>query len=141
MVRDFIEELKQRGRTIFMCTHNLDEADRLCDRIGIFKQNLIALDTPQALRKQLYGRKVVFHLREVKPEWVPVLDALPFVSHVDIIKQKLVVSLEDPESHNPEIIRILVDAGADILFVGELRHSLEQIYLEMLHANEEKELP
>ena len=55
IVRDFIEELKHEGRTIFLCTHNLDEADRLCDRIGIFKSRLIAIDTPENLRQKLYG--------------------------------------------------------------------------------------
>ncbi len=49
-VRDFIETLKGQGRTIFLCTHNLDEAERLCDRIAVFRQKLIAVDTPQALR-------------------------------------------------------------------------------------------
>jgi ABC-2 type transport system ATP-binding protein len=138
MVRDFIEELKERGRTIFMCTHNLDEADRLCDRIGIFKQQLIAIDTPQALRQQLYGRKVVLHLRELNEAWLPLIQALPFVNNAEEVNGKLVISLDHPEHDNPEVIRTLVNAGADILYVGELRHSLEQIYLEMLHAGEKE---
>ena len=37
-VRDFIETLRGQGRTIFLCTHNLDEAERLCERIGVFRQ-------------------------------------------------------------------------------------------------------
>jgi ABC-2 type transport system ATP-binding protein len=56
LVRDFIIEIKKEGRTIFMCTHNLDEADRLCDRIGVFKTHLLVLDTPKRLRAQLFGR-------------------------------------------------------------------------------------
>lgn len=138
MVRDFIERLKEHGRTIFMCTHNLDEADRLCDRIGIFKQRLIAVDTPQALRQQLYGRKVVFHLRELNPQWIQMIKVLPFVDQAEEVNGKLVISLENPERDNSEIIRMLVSAGADILFVGELRHSLEQIYLEMLHTSKKE---
>ena len=63
LVRDFIAELRREGRTIFLCTHNLDEADRLCDRIGVFRQRLLALDSPAALRRQLFGRTVVIHLR------------------------------------------------------------------------------
>lgn len=134
MVRDFIEVLKQRGRTIFMCTHNLDEADRLCDRIAIFKQHLITVDTPAALREKLYGRKVVIHLREMNPAWADLLRSLPAVKAVEVVDQKLVITLEDPERDNPQIIRHLVNAGADIRFVGELRHSLEQIYLEMIQS-------
>lgn len=138
MVRDFIESLKARGRTIFICTHNLDEADRLCDRIGIIKQRLIAVDTPAALRQRLYGRKVVFHLRELNPKWVKVVSALPFVKEVQAISEKVVVSLENPDRDNPEIVRCLVKAGADIQFVGELRHSLEEIYLETLRDIEDE---
>ena len=57
LVRDFIEELSGQGRTIFICTHNLDEADRLCDRIAVFKSRLRVVDTPGGLRKQMYGRQ------------------------------------------------------------------------------------
>src|SRR4030065_2259821 len=64
LVHDFIIELKNEGRTIFLCTHNLDEADRLCDRIGVFKSHLLVVDTPANLRSQLFERKVVFHLVE-----------------------------------------------------------------------------
>ncbi|MGI6259647.1 MAG: ABC transporter ATP-binding protein [Anaerolineaceae bacterium] len=135
-VRDFIEELKTQGRTIFMTTHNLDEAERLCDRVGIFRQELLTLDTPANLRKQLFGRKVVFHLREVNPIWVEEVSKLDGISHVEIVENKLVVSMQDPEQSNPIIIQYLVGVGAQILFVGELRHSLEQIYLEMVKTSQ-----
>ena len=135
-VRDFIEELKTQGRTIFMTTHNLDEAEKLCDRVGIFRQELLSLDTPANLRKQLFGRKVVFHLREVNPIWVEEVSKLDGISHVEIVENKLVVSMQDPEQSNPIIIQYLVGVGAQILFVGELRHSLEQIYLEMVKTSQ-----
>ena len=50
LVREFIAELKKEGRTIFLCTHNLDEADHLCDRVGVFKTRLLVVDTPTRLR-------------------------------------------------------------------------------------------
>src|SRR5512136_93076 len=78
LVRDFIEDIKQQGRTIFMCTHNLDEADRLCDRIGVMKQRLLTVDTPGNLRKRLFGRKAVFHLRQADDALAATLTALPF---------------------------------------------------------------
>jgi len=138
LIRAFIEELRDQNRTIFMCTHNLNEADRLCDRIGIFKSRLIEVDTPQNLRQKIFGRKVVFHLRVVDPAWLALIQDLSGVHKVEQFEQKLLVSLEDPESQNPEIIRILIEAGADILFVGELRHSLEDIYLETMRESEAK---
>lgn len=136
VVRDFIEELKTEGRTIFLTTHNLDEADRLCDKVGIFKQRLLAVDSPQALRERLFGRKSVFHLRAVDPNWQALVSLQPGVNSVEVVGEKLVVRLNDPENDNPAIVKALVNAGAQILFVGELRHSLEQIYLDLLHQKD-----
>ncbi|MBA4385022.1 MAG: multidrug ABC transporter ATP-binding protein [Anaerolinea sp.] len=137
LVRDFIEELKASGRTIVLCTHNLDEADRLCDRIAIFKTRLIALDTPENLRKRLYGRRVAFHLARVEDKYKKMIADFSFVKNVQQMDNSLLVGLDHPEEENPIILRKLVEAGADIQFVGELRHSLEDIYLRMIHAEEE----
>lgn len=132
LVREFISELKKEGRTIFLCTHNLDEADRLCDRIGVFKTRLLVLDTPANLRKSVFGRKVVIHLRATDEQMAAALRRLPFVREVTRVDNKLVVNLEDPETHNPEMVRALVNSGAEVVFVGELRHSLEDVYLQLV---------
>lgn len=137
IVRDFIEEFKKEGRTIFMTTHNLDEAEKLCDRVGIFKQSLLAVDSPANLRQKLFGRKVVFHLAGVNPEWTPLVSALAGVNNVETVDNKLVVAMSEPEKTNPVITRLLVAHGADVQFIGEVRQSLEQIYLEMLHGESE----
>lgn len=137
VVRDFILEFKKQGRTIFMTTHNLDEAEKLCDRVGIFKQSLLALDSPANLRQKLFGRKVVFHLGGVNPQWLPLINAVGGVSSVEQLENKLVVALASPEKTNPLITRLLVEQGADIQFIGEVRQSLEQVYLEMLHGENE----
>lgn len=138
LVRDFIEELKTEGRTIFICTHNLDEADRLCQRIAIFKTSVISVDSPENLRKKLYGRKVVFHLKKVTEKLENLVKNLPFVKEVQIDENRMVIGLNNPESENPQIIAKLVEAGAEIQFVGELRHSLEDVYLQMIHENGQK---
>ena len=132
LVRDFIDELRGQGRTIFICTHNLDEADRLCDRIAVFKTRLRVVDTTAGLREQLYGRQVVFHLVGEVEKFDTVLADLAYINQVQVHENKLVVALDDPEAHNPELIRLLVGAGANIQFVGELRHSLEDIYLQLM---------
>ena len=132
LVREFIAELKKEGRTIFLCTHNLDEADRLCDRIGVFKSYLLVVDTPANLRASVFGRKVVFHLRLANEKIASAIRNLEFAREVKIIENKLVVSLDNPEVQNPEVVRALVNAGADIQFVGELRHSLEDVYLQLV---------
>ena len=92
------------------------------------------VDSPSGLRRRLYGRQVVFHLREVGEPFAAALRAFPTVDKVEVVDNKLVASVAEPESANPDLIRALVEAGADIQFVGELRHSLEDIYLQLVNA-------
>jgi len=135
LVREFIAELRKEGRTIFLCTHNLDEADRLCDRIGVFKSRMLVVDSPAALRSQLFGRKVVFHLRQADERFGSTVRQMPFVREAKVVDNKLIVTLDDPEMRDPDILRTLVGMGADVQFVGELRHSLEDVYLQLMKDN------
>jgi len=134
LVRQFIAELREEGRTIVLCTHNLDEADRLCDRVAVFKSRLLALDDPTALRRKLFGRKVVFHLVNAQPSYAKVLESYDFVQSVQSIDNKLIVALDDPERQNPIMVHGLVNAGAEIQFVGEIRQRLEDVYLQLVNA-------
>ncbi len=133
LVRDFIEDLKTEGRTIFLCTHNLDEADRLCDRVGVFKQRLIKVDSPSRMRNALFGRTVEFQLKSV---WAALADrvrAFTFVKNVEIEDNRLILALDEPETANPIIIKALVEAGANVQYVSEVRHSLEDVYLSLIN--------
>ncbi|HNS52624.1 MAG TPA: ABC transporter ATP-binding protein [Anaerolineae bacterium] len=134
LVREYIGDLRKEGRTIFLCTHNLDEADRLCDRVGVFRTRLLVEDTPANLRRSVFGRKVVLHLRAADETLALRLRGLSFVGEVKLVENKLVVTLDDPDVHNPDIVRLLVGAGADVIYVGELRHSLEDVYLQLVRS-------
>jgi ABC-2 type transport system ATP-binding protein len=136
LVREFIEELRAEGRTIILCTHNLEEADRLCDRVAVVSGHLLALDAPAQLRRKLFGRQVVFHLAQTSPELAKALENEPGVGQVEVIDNKIVVTVEDPERQNPALVRTLVEKGAEIQFVGELRRRLEDVYLELMGSAE-----
>lgn len=132
MVRDFVAELKQQGRTIFLCTHNLDEAERLCDRIAVLRTRLIAVDSPENLRRRLFGRRTMVRSQNLSPEIVAVVRALPFVHGVQRQGDRLLVDLSNPEEQNPVLVRTMVEKGAEIQLVGEERHSLEEVYLSLI---------
>jgi len=134
VVHQFISGLRRAGRTILLCTHNLDEADRLCDRVAVFKTRLLAMDTPARLRTEFFGRRVVFHLREAPTSLALEVSKLPFVRDAQAIENKLVVALDNPEEANPQLVRFLVARGVDVLFVGELRRSLQEVYLQLVKA-------
>ncbi len=132
IVRDFIAELKSEGHTIFLCTHNLDEADRLADRIGVMKQRLIQVDTPENLRRKLYGRRVVVRTRAVNDALIAALKTLAFVKSVEREDSRVSIALDDPDAMTPAVVRALVQAGAEIQSVGEEKHSLEEVYLNLV---------
>ncbi len=131
-VRDFIEQLKGEKRTIFLCTHNLDEAERLCDRIAVIRQRLIAVDTPDGLRRSLFGRQTEVQLAEITPAMVEAIRSLEFVSHVRHDGNRLLISLTDPDAQNPVIVERLVGVGAKVRYVSEVKHSLEDVYLTLV---------
>jgi len=132
LVRESISEMRAEGRTIVICTHNLDEADRLCDRVGVFRTQMLVVDKPDNLRSQLFGSRVVFHLVEARQEYAILVGNMPFISEVEVIDDRLVVTVDNPEKHNPEVVSALVGAGAGVQFVGELRRSLEDVYLRLV---------
>ena len=133
-VRELIESLRSKERTIFLCTHNLDEADRLCDRIALFKSRLLTVGDPQSLKEQMYGRRTVVHLANPSPGIETALN-LPFITKTEWIDGRLLVSLSDPDTENPILIRKLVELGADVQFVSELKVSLEDLYLDLMEGN------
>ena len=77
-------------------------------------------------------RDRVFHLRGAAEAFLPVVSGLPFVTAAEAGEGKLILTLDDPETHNPDLVRALVAAGADVQFVGELRYSLEDVYLQLM---------
>lgn len=132
VVRDFIEELKKEGRTIFLCTHNLTEADRLCDRIGVMKQKLVTVDTPANLRRALFGRRVLLQPVTLTPAITAAVKALPFVKSVEPSDGGLLVALDKPEEQNPLLVRAVLQAGGDVQFLSEFKHSLEDVYFGLV---------
>ncbi len=138
VVRDFIAELRRAGRTIVLCTHNLDEAERLCDRIAVLNTRLIAVDTPANLRARLFGRRVAVRLRRPDADVVEMLRALPFVRAVEAADSRLTVDLEDPEEQTPALVRALAASTAEVLAVGEVEHSLEDVYFRLVNGRDRR---
>ncbi len=133
LVRDFVEELKTEGRTIFLCTHNLDEADRLCSQIGVFKQRLIKVDTPSRMKTAVFGRQVEFRLKQAEPSLMTLVKRFGFVKQASLEGQRLILGLDNPEESNPIVVKALVEAGLDVQFVSEVRHSLEDVYFSLIN--------
>jgi ABC-2 type transport system ATP-binding protein len=125
LVRDFIETLRSEGVSIFLTTHNLDEADRLCDRVAVFKTRLIREDTPANLRAQLYGQRVEVQLTQPLTEpQSAALQTLSFIKDVQPVADgkypTISIGLSDPAAQNPDLVRKLVEIGAAVQYVTPL---------------------
>jgi len=135
VVRDLIETLRTRERTIFLCTHNLDEAERLCDRVALFKTRLVALGRPSELKERMYGRRTVVRLLDPPAGIEEALD-LPFIKRIERDDGALVISLTDPERENPILVKRLVELGAKVQSVSELDVRLEEMYLDVMEESD-----
>ena len=143
-VRDFVATLRSRGRSIVVCTHNLDEAERLCDRIGILRGALLEVDTPANLRRQ--GRnstvRVELHGARGAESFLELLARLPYVLGAQPREDgTLLVELSEPELETPDLVAALVNAGARIVGVREEAATLEEVYLRLVGEAGERDMP
>lgn len=134
-VRQFIGELASERRTVLLCTHNLSEAEELCARIAVLRTRLIALDSPEALKRRLAGSRVVVKLGNPAGEFATGLD-LPFVRRATMEGPFLVTEVGDPERDVPTLVRRLVELGAEIRSVARDERTLEEVYLELMGRND-----
>ena len=130
-IRDVILDLRRENRTILLNTHNLDEAQRICNRIGVLKTRLIAVDTPENLAKLVSGRKTVVLLEEMNDRILGAVRALNPRS-VETEGNKIAVGMADPDRETPAIITAIVSSGGKVRSVSETGASLEDIYLQLV---------
>ena len=130
-VRDFLLELKKQKKTIFLNTHNLDEAQRVCDRIAILNTRLMALGSPAELEQSVGGRKTIVQLAQVTDA---ILDALRKLSVVNLAVDggRLIIDVADPEKENPAILRAIIEAGGVVQSASVSSSTLEDAYLKLV---------
>jgi ABC-2 type transport system ATP-binding protein len=137
-VHELIGELRQRGVTIFLTTHRLEEAERLCDRVAILNTTLRTIGRPDELRDRLFARTLTVRTVAPLPEPARTFTGLPAVEgwRVDGAGS-YVLAVSEPAAAAPPVTRALVAAGADVLSISESHHSLEDVYLELIDEDEE----
>ncbi len=134
MVRDMISKLKGEGRTLVVCTHNLDEAQRLADIVGIINRRLLVCDTLTNLRS---GKRITtpieIELRASLSDHQLTALKLPFVKSIDGNDGKYVFEVENPAINTPNLVRALVDSDTQVYAVRPKTRDLETIYLECIN--------
>lgn len=133
MVRDFILELKKEKRTIFLTTHFLAEAQRICDKVGILKTKLVAVGTLEELSQSLWKKKSVFQLEKVNDAIIKAVEKIG-PGNIEVVENKLIIEISDPEKENPLIVDAITDVGGRVQFVSELSPTLEDVYLKLIRG-------
>ena len=136
-VHDLLASLRERGVTIFLTTHRLEEAERLCHRVAILNTTLRLIGRPDELRQQLFSRSVDVRLRAPLDDPQAVLGAVPEVEGWEQTPSGYTLTVSDPDLAAPALARALVAANAGILSLAESHHSLEDVYLELIDEDVE----
>jgi ABC-2 type transport system ATP-binding protein len=135
-VRDLIISLRERGRTILLCTHNLDEVERIADRVAVLSRRLVAIGTPASLRQRFFAPRVRIVLMQPAERFAGALRAAGLT---DVRADDVVISagIANTRLTTPDVVRRLVEAGAGVESVTLEEPPLEDVYLRLLHPEGE----
>jgi ABC-2 type transport system ATP-binding protein len=130
-VRELILRLRSQGRAILLSTHNLDEVERVADRVAVLRSRLVASDTPAALRARLFGARVRVTLATPADAFVSAMEGAG-AADVRASGTTLSIGVDNAAARAPDIVRTLVAAGAAIESVAPEEPPLEEVYLRLL---------
>jgi ABC-2 type transport system ATP-binding protein len=136
-VHELIGSLRARGVTVFLTTHRLEEAERLCHRVAILNTTLRLIGRPDELRQRLFQQSLDVRLRTPLGDPKAVFGAVPDIEGWERTPSGYTLTVSDPDVAAPALARALVGAEADILSLAESRHSLEDVYLELIDEDVE----
>jgi len=131
-VRELIVGLRDEGRTVMICTHNLDEVERVADRVAVLRTRLVATGTPAALRDRMFPPRIRVIMRQPASSFVDLVQRAGF-TNASADGAVLLVALDGRAPGTPDLVRRLVEAGADIEAVEPEERRLEDVYLKLLH--------
>lgn len=132
-VHNLIHELQARGVTVFLTTHRLDEAEKLCDRVAILNTSLRTVGRIDDLRQRMFRKSILVSTAEPLTDPNGVFSTIDGVEHWSIDDAGgYVVTVADVRNAAPAITRALVAVGANVLSIVEGHHSLEEVYLELV---------
>ena len=131
VVRDFILQLKKEGKTIFINTHNLGEAQRICDRIGILKTKLLAVNTPEQLEKSVWGSRTEIQVEKITNRILAAVRKLK-PKDLSVEENRITLALADPQKENPDFVQAIVSTGGRVQYVTQLNPGLEETYLKVI---------
>jgi ABC-2 type transport system ATP-binding protein len=136
-VRVLLEERRAAGCSIIVSTHNLDEAERLADRVAVLHERLVAIDRPAVLRRRLTTGRLIVRVAGDPSSLVAAVRAIVGPgADVAVEGEALTLQLAHPDRETPALVAALVAAGAQILEVRAEMPALEDVYLHLMSADQ-----
>ena len=132
-IRDLIRQLNAEGTTIFLTTHQIEEANQLCDRVAIINHGRIAaIDTPERLKAAFRRvQSVEMAVEPADPAQAEALKALPGVTAALKMGDKWRLYTDDPSALLPLLMDYAQANGLRIISLSTLGPSLEDVFLEL----------
>jgi ABC-2 type transport system ATP-binding protein len=130
-VRDLVLRLRDERRAVLLSTHNLDEVERVANRVAVLRTRLVAVDTPAALRTRLFGARIRVTLAPPVDAFARLLREAGY-RDVRVDADALSIAVEDDRVSAPPLVRALVEAGAQVVSVVPEQPPLEEVYLRLL---------
>jgi ABC-2 type transport system ATP-binding protein len=131
-IRNDLADLANKGVSIFMATHNMAEAEKLCHQVAIIRQgNLLAIGNPNELRKQTGGSQVEVIGTGFTEDLVNVIRARPEVSTVEKSKNRVAIQFTK-EIDTAPLVSLLVSEGVQVEEVTKVKASLEDVFLTLM---------
>ena len=131
-VRLLLEERRAAGCAIIVSTHNLDEAERIADRVAVLHERLVAIDRPEDLRGRLTTGRLLIRVAGDPSASADAVRRIVGPADVTVDRSTLVVQTAHPERQTPPIVKALVEAGANVLEVRPEIPALEDVYLHLM---------
>lgn len=135
LVREIIIDLNKEDRTVLLTTHQIDEADRLCRRVGIIDRGrLIALNTPEELKNSTEGMRAL----EIKvlngvdqQRWLPIISKAEGVDNVFLAEEKIKVLSKDLPQVIPSVVNLVNKHGGKIENISVAQPTLEDAFINL----------
>ncbi len=131
---DMLGELYQQGQTVVLTTHNMDEADRLCDRVAIMDHgHVIALDTPGALKQSIGADTVVMVRTDGDPQRLAALltEGLAGVTRTRCVDGGVEMHVAGGPQLVPRTVSVAADGGYDIIDLSVSEPTLETVFIQL----------
>jgi ABC-2 type transport system ATP-binding protein len=135
LVREIIIDLNKEGRTVLLTTHQIEEADRLCQRVGIIDRGrLIALNTPEELKNSTEGMRTL----EIKvlngvdqQRWLPIISEAEGVDNVFLAEGKIRILSKDLPQLIPTVVNLISEHSGKIENISVAQPTLEDAFINL----------